>query len=125
MAARLLEKPEDHAQAETGPSVAFLGGEEWVEDATDHFRRYAGPGIGHLARGVRARRHPGVGGGIVGVEVSNSGGDQKLSTSGHGITRVRREVGERRLDLRSIDENGTGAIGEIESDLDIFAEHAL
>lgn len=104
MAARLFDETIDHRQAESRSLALALGREEGLEDLVDDVVRHTAAGVGHGQHDILARCHLVMGAGIIVVEMRVAQLDGQLALAIHRIAGVDRQVQQRILDLRWVDE---------------------
>jgi hypothetical protein len=94
-----------------------------LEDAVHDLARHAVPRIGHLDQDVVARRHVRVLRNVVCIELPLRGVMPRRPPFGIA-SRVGGEVGDARLELRGVGDDGRQIRVELQRDRDVLAERA-
>ena len=118
-AARLARHAIDHRQAEAGALADFLGGEEGLERALEHFGRHADAGVADGELDIVAVLEVGVA-----ADAAPASADEgQHAAVGHCVAGVDREVEHRDLELGRIGHHRHHRLVEIELLGDPGAEH--
>ena len=113
MAARLLCKTVDHAQAKPRPSADTLGGEKRLERAGHHLGFHAGAGVGDRQGDIVTGFDIDLRGSVIPVQRHVLGLNRQDAAVGHRITGVDGEVQNGVFDLTGVGQRQFQIVGQI------------